>query len=150
VASQATVKKYAQFGLWQSGDALFSIPENSAMYNAGRFDRMTMLNSTDRFDLGLVRGSNDKVLLPVEKFERVFWLDIDGFAIIEGGLPTVDLNGVLTWAAGEPPAGRQYSISGTRYSEYFVWEQLPSDRGEHHGARLPRRVQARLFDLFGK
>jgi hypothetical protein len=150
VASQSVIKNYANFGQWESGDALLSIPENSAMYDAGRFDRMVMLNSTDAFNLALVRGQNDKIMLPVERFERVFWLDTDGFGIVDGGLPTVSASGVLTWASGEPPAGTQYTISGTRFTEYFVWAQLASDRGEHHGARLPRRVQARRFDLFGK
>ena len=150
MASQSVVKKYANFGIWESGDTLLVIPENSPMYDAARFDRMTMLNSTDGFSLALVRGQADKITLPVEKFERVFWLDTDGFSIIEGGLPTVDAAGVLTWTAGEPPPGTQYTISGTRYTEYFVWEQLPSDRGEHHGARLPKRVQARRFDAFKK
>jgi len=150
VASQGVTKQFAQFGQWEAGDAVFSIPSDSAMYDAGRFDRMTMLNSIDGFALPLTRGQNDKVLLPVQQFDRVFWLDTDGYTIVEGGLPTVDAAGVLTWASGEPPAGKMYTISGQRFTEYFVFENLPSDRGEHHGARLPKRVLARRFDLFGK
>lgn len=150
VASQGVTKQFAQFGQWEAGDAVFSIPESSPMFDAGRFDRLLMLNSTDGFSLPLVRGQNDKVTLPVEKFDRVFWLDADGFTVVEGGLPTVDGAGVLTWESGAPPLGKNYTIMGTRFTEYFIWEQLPSDRGEHHGARLPKRVQARRFDLFGR
>jgi hypothetical protein len=150
VASQSVTRQFAQFGQWEAGDAVISIPENSPMYEAGRYDRMLMLNSTDRFELPLVRGQNDKVQLPVERFERVFWLAPDGFTIVEGGLPTVSDAGALTWASGEPPVGTNYTITGTRFTEYYVFEQLPSDRGEHHGARLPKRVQARRFDLWGR
>jgi hypothetical protein len=151
VASQGVVKQFAQFGQWESGDAVFSIPQSSPMFEAGRWDRMLMLNSTDGFSLPLVRGArNERVKLPVEKFERVFWLATDGFTIVEGDLPTVDDAGVLTWLAGAPPEGAQYTITGTRFTEYFVNDMLPSDRGEHHGARLPKRVQARRFDLWGR
>ena len=151
VASQGVTKQFANFGQWEAGDAVFSIPEDSPMYECARYDRMTMLNSTDGFALALTHGATDERLyMPVKKVERVFWLGSDGFTIIEGGIPFVGDDGVLTWASGEPPVGTQYSISGCRYTEYFVWEQLPSDRGEHHGARLPKRIQARRFDLFGR
>ena len=150
VANQTVTKQFAQFGQWELGDAVFSIQENSPMYDAARYDRLLMLNSTDGFSLPLVRGANDRVDMPVQKVDSVFWLDADGLTIVEGGIPTVGVGGVLTWASGEPPEGQQYSISGTRFTEYFVFEKLPSDRGEHYGARLPRRLLARRFDLFNR
>lgn len=151
VASQAVQKQFAQFGQWETGDAVFSIPENSTMYDAGRFDRMTMLNSLDNFALTLVRGDDDTITLPVQKFDPAFWLLPDGVTIQYGGVPTLDeATGMLTWLSGEPPSGTQYTISGTRFTEYFVFENLPSDRGEHYGARLPKRLQARRFDLFSR
>jgi hypothetical protein len=150
VASQSTVRKFAQIGQWLTGDALFSIPENSPLYAAGKDDRIQMLNSTDRFSMTLTRGQNDRLQFHVKAVDNVFWLDTDGFTMVQGGIPTVGDGGVLTWSSGEPPAGKQYAIAGERFSEYFIWQELPSDRGEHHGARLPRRVQARMFDLFGK
>jgi hypothetical protein len=147
VASQGVTKQYAQFGQWEAGDAVFSIPESSPMYDAGRFDRMLMLNSTDRFSLTLTHGASDRVNLPIEAIEYVFWLDDAGNQVY-GGIPAFDEAGYLTWRTGEPPLGKQFAVAGTRFTEYFVWENLPSDRGEHHGARLPKRVQARRFDLF--
>jgi hypothetical protein len=150
IASQNVQKMWAQMGQWEAGDAVVSIPEASAMYNAAQFDRVLMMNSTDGFSLVLTRGAaNERLHEPIEKIERVFWLDAQS-NIVEGRIPSVADNGALTWASGAPPAGTQYTISGTRYSEYFVFNQLPSDRGEHQGARLPKRVVLRRFDLFNR
>lgn len=150
VASQQIQVRWAQFGLWQDGDMVVSIPESSPMYEMGQFDRVLMLNSTDHFSLPLAHGDpNEKLFEPIEKITRVFWLDQDG-AIVEGGIPTVNPDGTLTWTTGAPPPGVGYSISGTRYSEYFCWGPLPSDRNEHQGARLPKRLVMRRFELFGR
>src|SRR3546814_5916487 len=99
-------------GLWESGDAIAVIPENSPMYEIGQFDRVVMLNSTDTFSRVLTRGAvTERLLVSVEAFTRVFWLATDG-AIIEGGLPVVSDDGELSWPnGGEPPAGTQYSIN---------------------------------------
>lgn len=149
IASQNVQKMWAQMGQWESGDAVVSIPESSPMYDSGQFDRVLMLNSTDVFSRSLIRGSNDKLYDPVEKITRVFWLDAQS-NIVEGGIPAVSDAGVLTWISGEPPAGQTYSITGTRYSEYFVFNGLLSDRNEHSGARLPKKVVLRRFDLFAR
>ncbi|ATI15634.1 hypothetical protein [Bordetella phage vB_BbrM_PHB04] len=150
VASQQIQLRWAQFGLWQDGDMVVSIPENSPMYEMGQFDRVVMLNSTDYFSLPLVHGDEDERLhVQVDKITRVFWLDQAG-AIVEGGIPTVGAGGVLTWADDEPPLGTTYSITGTRFTEYFCWGPYPSDRNEHQGARLPKRLVMRSFDLFGR
>jgi len=148
VAGQKTQLEWAQFGLYQGGDVVLTIPESSPLYEMGQFDRLVMLNSTDNFSLPLVRGQNDRIHGHIKKIDRVFW--IDGDAIVEGPLPDLAENGTLSWSVGGPPAGRQYSVDGTRCSEYFIWGPFPSDRMMHHGARLPRRVVARQFDLFGR
>lgn len=150
VASMSVTKQFAQFGQWESGDAVFSIQESSPMYLAKRYDRMVMMNSAEGFSLPLVRGSNDRLDGHVLAVESVFWLAEDGFTMVTGGIPVVAVDGSLSWSTGEPPEETQYSISGTKCTEYFVWESLPSDRREHSGARLPRRLQARRFDLFNR
>lgn len=150
MASQGTQLKWAQFGLWQEGDAVMTIQESSPLYEAGQFDRVVMLNSTDYFSLPLVHGDpTERLFVQVEAITRVFWLDVNG-NIVEGGIPTVGAGGTLTWATGEPPLGTTYSITGTRFSEYFIYGPYPSDRNEHQGARLPKRVVIRSFDLFGR
>jgi hypothetical protein len=96
-----------------------------------------------------VRGQNDKIALPVQRIDRVYWIGA-GNVIVEGGIPAVAGNGQVSWASGAPGAGTQYSVSGTRYSEYFIWDDMPGDRNHHYGARLPRKLVARRFDLYGR
>jgi len=153
VTQQKVTREWAAFGQWEAGDAILTIPSSSEpMYSgAGRFDRIELLNSMDVFKLTLIRGQNDRILLPVVNFSRVFWLDpANNATIIEGGLPIVDAQGNLSWTAGEPPQGTQYSIAGQRYTDYFIWFNLPSDRNEHFGATLPKKLPLRRFDLFGR
>jgi hypothetical protein len=150
MSGQQVQLKWAQMGMWQDGDAVVTIHESSPLFEMGQFDRVTMMNSTDYFSLQLVHGDpKEKLHEPIEKITRVFWLDTNK-AIVEGGLPIVNADGTLTWAAGAPPAGMPYSITGTRYSEYFCFGPFTSDRGDHFGARLPKRVVLRRFDLFGR
>lgn len=152
MAGQGVQRQWAQFGQWQNGDAVVTIPSDSPMYAMGEFDRAVMLDSTDYFSLQLTRGdSQERIHEPVEKVARVFWLDGAG-ALVEGAVfPAIGADGTLTWPAdGAPPLGTTYTIGGTRYSEYFCWGPFPSDRNEHSGARLPKRVVLRRFDLFGR
>lgn len=174
MAGQKIQQRWQQMGQWQDGDAVVTIGSDSPMYEMGKYDRVLMLNSTDYFSLVLTHGGpQEKIHEPVEKIKRVFWLKPDGSGIFEGGIPTVNADGTLAWnntyplyangiyptdgsqvangtTNGEPPIGVQYSITGTRFSEYFIWDQFPSDRNEHSGARLPKRVVLRRFDLFGR
>ena len=149
MASERVLRQWAQFGQFEAGDAVLSVPENSPLYEAGQFDRVTMLNATDRFSLVLIRGQNDRINFPVRTIERVYWIGASD-TITEGKIPAIDGSGQLSWTSGSPPSGTQYSISGVRYSEYFVWDDLPGDRNHHYGARLPRKMVVRRFDLFGR
>ena len=149
VANQQTQLQWAKMGLWETGDAVISIPQSSPMYDMGQRDRVTMLNSTDPFSVPLVHGAvNERLLTPVETLTRVFWYDAQG-NVVEGGLPAVGDKGLLTWATGEPPPGATYTIEGTRFSEYYCFGPYASDRGEHMGARLPKRVVLRKYDIAG-
>jgi hypothetical protein len=67
-------------------------------------------------------------------------------------LPIVTGGDSLTWSeeGGCPPAGVQFSVTGRRQQEYYIFRDLPQDRAHHGGAALPRRVVARRFDLFGR
>lgn len=151
IAGQKVQRQWAMFGLWQDGDMVVTIGSDSPMYDMGQTDRVLMLNSTDYFSVPLVRGgANERLFDPIKAITRVFWLDQAG-DVVEGGRPAIAADGTLTWpAGGEPPAGSTYSITGTRYTEMFCWGQFPSDRNEHGGAKLPKRVVLRRFDLFGR
>lgn len=149
MANSRIQREWAEFGQWENGDIVVTIPENTPMYEMRQFDRVLMLNNTDGFSLQLTRGENDRLHMPVATIERVFWLDEEG-GIVEGSIPGVEDDGSLTWASGGPPAGVQYSITGTRYAEFFCFGDYPSNRNMHRGMRLPRRVVLRRFDLFGR
>lgn len=152
VTRQDVNPEWRDFGNFELGDMTLSVGSDSPLYDMGRFDRLTLLNSTDRFSRVLTRGVNDFVLdMPVQSITRVYWIAADRHSLIEGDLPSWDeTTRELIWSGVEPPVGGQYSITGTRFDEYFVWQALPSDRNEHQGAPLPRRVQVRKFDLFGR
>lgn len=153
IARQETLAEWMKAGLWESGDMVLSIPQASPLWDAGQFDRVTMLNATDTFSQPMVRGApTEKFLFKPLKIDRVFWLHPQTREAVEGGIPVVGANGVPSWAGGvgEPPPGASYSITGTRYDEYFIFQGLPSDRNQHQGMRLPKRVIARKWDLFGR
>lgn len=153
VPNQSTNQKMIAAGLWDSGDMTLVIPRTSPMWErAGKYDRVVMLDSTDAFSMPLKRGApTERLLFKVAKFERVFWLHATTRLPVEGALPSVDENGNLSWSgSGAPPAGVVYSVSGQKYSEYFIFDHYPSDRNEHSGVQLPKKVQLRRWDLFGR
>lgn len=149
IAGQKIQREWANFGQWESGDVVLTLPSDSPLYAMGELDRVVMLNSSQPFSVNMTRGFNDRLRYPTERIDRVFWKDANE-AIVEGGIPTVSGSGELTWSSGEPPAGTQYSITGRRRPEYFCFKEFPQDRSHHSGLDLPRRVVLRRFDLFGQ
>lgn len=149
IVGRDQMRNFADMGRWDEGDIMLSIPSNSPLYALGEFDRVVSLNRSEPFSINLTRGSGDVMRQPVLEVERVFWLD-PHLAIVEGGIPKVSDDGVMTWEAGEPPEGVTYSITGRRRQEFFVYRDMPADRPLHHGAKLPRRVVLKRFDLYGR
>lgn len=151
VASSKTQQEWARLGLWMSGDLVLSIPENSPLYDVTQFDRVTSETSTDDFSLPLVRGAvKERIHGQIKEITRVFWFG-DADEEVDGGIPAVAADGTLTWPnGGEPPAGKAYSISGVKFSDYYCFGPLTSDRNKHAGARLPKRMVMRKFDLLGR
>lgn len=152
IANQDVKAELAQLGLWESGDMVLSIPQSSPLWDAGQYDRVTMLNATNVFSQPLTRGApSERLLFQPVKITRVFWLHPQTRALVEGQIPHVSEAGVLSWPnGGDPPAGTTYSITGEKHDEYFIWGQFPSDRNMHQGVRLPKKVVARKFDLFNR
>lgn len=148
VPSQKVQREFAKLGQWESGDMMLTVGSDSPLYAIGERDRVTQLNGDDPFSINLRKGHNDKLPWTVKKISRVFWLA--GAAIVEGGIPAQQPDGTLVFSTGAPPAGAAYSVTGTKYSEYFVFQEFPADRGHHFGVALPLRVQLRRFDLFGR
>jgi hypothetical protein len=148
VPSQKVQREFAKLGQWESGDMMLTVGSDSPLYAMGERDRVVQLNGDDPFSINLRKGHNDKLPWTAKKIDRVFW--IVGTAMVEGGIPVQQTDGSLLFTTGTPPAGASYSVSGKKYSEYFVFQEFPADRGHHFGAKLPLRVQLRRFDLFGR
>jgi hypothetical protein len=153
VASQKVQMQWAQMGLWEAGDMVLSIPQSSPMWDAGPYDRVTSINASDVFSQPLVRGHPaERLNFKVASVTRCFWLHPITRAVVDGGIPVIGVDGRPSWPGGvsEPPPGASYSLTGTKHPEYFVWGDFPSDRNQHSGMRLPKRVVVRNFDLFSR
>ncbi|MNP11945.1 hypothetical protein D3C76_1041580 [compost metagenome] len=151
LCNQKTQAEWAKSGMWESGDLVVSIPADSPLWNAGQFDRVTALNARDRFSQPMQRGApTERLLFVPESIERVFWRHPQTGLLVEGGIPTVAADGRLAWAAGEPPPGTTYSLTGWKFSEYFVFGDYPANRNMHSGMKLPKRVVLRRWDLMGR
>lgn len=152
IASQKVQAEWQDSGRYEDGDMVLSVPQNSPLWDAGQFDRLLLLNSTDVFSQSMVRGApTERLLFKPERINRCFWLHPqDRNQIVEGGIPEIDADGRPSWATGAPPPGVTYSLTGVKFDEYFIFAQLPSDRNQHQGMRLPRRMTARRWDLFGR
>lgn len=155
LSSMAASVRWAKFGVWETGDLLLTIPGDTPLYNAGQYDQVILLESSEPFSLVLTRGVNDRLPWPVVGIDRVFVLsedDNDVQVTLDTALPTVGTGGVLTWPSSglTPAVGQQFSITGRRRPVYFLYMDLPSDRAHHGGLRLPRKVVVRQFDLFNR
>ncbi|NPT44347.1 hypothetical protein GNZ12_24155 [Paraburkholderia sp. 1N] len=154
IAGQRAQREWAQFGVYEQGDLVITIPSASPVYAMGQFDRVTALNTQQVFSLVLTSGD------PLERLwtttsvigvTRVFWLTPDGTAVVEGGIPTVNADGTLAWPnGGEPPAGAQYTITGTKMLDYYAFGMFPTNRNFQQGLALPRKIALRDFDLFNR
>jgi hypothetical protein len=152
VASAKVQREWAMSGMWENGDLVLSVPGNSPMWEMGQFDRVTAMNTSDRFSHILMRGSPvEKLLFKVKSVDRVFWIDPVSQAIVEGKLPAVSDAGMLSWPnGGGPPANTSYTLGGTKFLDYYVFGDMPRNRNEHHGERLPKAAVLRRWDLLGR
>lgn len=145
-AGQKVQMAWAQFGRWESGDVVLSIPSDSPIYAIGRFDRVTMAQGSTPFTAVVMPGEHLK--FPVLSIDRA--LRLEGGQPVDVERPAVDSDGELIWPGGQQPGGVQFSLTGRRSPEYFCFGEYPQDRAFHHGAALPRRVVVRKYDLFGR
>lgn len=137
----------AMFGAWDDSDSLFTIPSDSPLYAAGRYDRIQMGDATAPFSAVIVPGVVERLSGSVTTIDRVFWLD--GATVVEGPTPDVDRFGKLTWGGAEPPEGVNFTVTGRKRIEMFLFNDLPGSRNSGVTG-LPRKVAARRFDLLGR
>lgn len=148
IAGAKVQREWAQFGNWESGDVVLSLPSDTPAYDMGSFDRVLLTDSSSPFSMVIKPGA--ALPYPGATIDRVFWIDPATREIVDGGIPIVGADGAMTWASGAPPAGMFFTVTGRRHPEYFCWGEYPQDRSHHSGARLPRRVVLRRFDLYGR
>jgi hypothetical protein len=142
------MKEWKAFGLADAGDCQITVGSDSPMYDCGQFDRVSMINRSEQFSMNVVHGTNELMHVPMLSVDAVYWV-VDN-ARVNGGLPSIDINGGLTWWSNVPPEGVTFSITGRRMPEYFVYDTMAHDRPEHYGEPLPRRLVLRRFDLWGR
>ena len=148
--AMSSQREFAMLGMWEKGDIMISLPTDSAAYGAGEWDRFTLLNSTLRIDQVLMKGTNDTL-----KYSAI--VSIESLWAIVAGMRTdftqgihFTLNGnVITWLGTPIPIGTQYSVLYVTHPQYFCYRDLVMDR-QHGSQNLPRKVHARLMELFRK
>lgn len=148
VSSMASKRQYAAFGIFEAGDLLLTLPSDSPLYNMGQFDIVKLTGATQPFSIILDHGTRDEFQFTPEHIDRVFW--IDGANIIESDARDVADMRIVWGAHTQPAAGRKYSVTGRWNPDYFVFQELPTERAHHGGLPLPRRVVVRRFDLYGR
>lgn len=151
-ASQKIQGNWAKGGRFETGDLVLSVPSTSAIWAAGQFDRVTMLDADERFSMPMTRGApTERLPFKVKDIARVFWKHPQTGVLVEGGIPTFDpKTGRPAWTDREPPAGVTYSLTGNRFVEYFIYQDLPTSRAFHDGTQLPKHVVLRKYDLLGR
>ncbi len=151
LSAQKIQRQWEQFGMYENGDVVVTLPSDTPAYAMGEFDRVVFSQSSEPFSFTFTHDGTDKLKGSIVSIQSVFWL-LNGVTVTQGGIPTVGVGGVLTWPAGQipPPTGAQYSITGRKNPEYFCYGNFPQDRAHQGGEALPRRVVLRRFDLFGR
>lgn len=149
VVGRDVVKKRVDFGTWDAGDIMLSIPSDSPIYAMGQFDRLVAVDRSEPFSINFVAGVNEVMRFIPVSIDRVFWLDSVTNNFVEGDIPIINADGTLTWGTICPPAKTTYSLTGRRRPEYYCYNENPLDRPHQQGSALPRVVSARRFDLFG-
>jgi hypothetical protein len=146
LSGQRIQRQWAAFGTFEMGDTVVTIPSDSPMYGLGETDRITFTDSSEPFSQ-VVLGGVDYLPFIAASIDRVVWRDAVTRLAVLGDIPTQAPDKTLTWAANGPPAGVQYSVSGRRNPQYFVFVDFPQDRAHSGGLALPRRVVLRKYSL---
>jgi hypothetical protein len=152
LSSMSIARAWAAFGQWEAGDVVVTIPSDSPFYAAAEFDRVLMTDSTEPFSVILTRSGTERVVGLVTVIDSIVWLDPITQTVVQGALPLLNADGSYAWEdpTTAPPTAIQYTVTGRRNPEYFVYKNLPQDRAHFGGLPLPRRVALRRFDLFGR
>ena len=148
LSSMKLQQAWAQFGIAERGDVVCTLPSDAKLYRMGEYDRVRMDDSSQPFSMQFTNTGPVKLNFSVLCIDRLFWLDSGQTVAIDGTIPTQKDDGTLAFGARPPPANTQFTITGRRKPEYFVFQEFPQDRAHFGGEDLPRRVILRNLDLF--
>jgi hypothetical protein len=153
VVGAKAMRAFGDFARWEDGDVVISIPSNSPLWGAGENDRVIFTDGHEPFQIQMTRNQGVSVPFAAERIDRCFWLGPNGSAVIECSLPRVDPSTrALNWAdqSTAPDPGAQFTLSGRKRPEYFLYKDIPVSRGHFMGLALPKRAVLKKFDLFGR
>jgi hypothetical protein len=141
-------RQWEQFGQFELGDLVATIPQASPMWTCSELDRITFTDSSEPFNYVSI-GGIDQLPWAAYEIDGVFWRDPVTKALIHGDPPVQAPDNSLSWASGGPPAGVQFTVAGRRRPQYWVFSDLITDRSHSAGLALPRRVVLRKYSLAG-
>lgn len=148
LAGMKVVREWANFGEFEMGDLVATIPSDSPLWGVGENDKVSFTDSSEPFSQ-IVMGGVDVLPFQAISIDRIAWRDPTTLGLVEGGIPAQNDDNSLTWAGNGPPVGTQYSVSGRRNPQYWCFRDLVTDRAHSGGLALPRRVVLRKFALAG-
>lgn len=143
------MRAWAEFGLFEEGDLVATVPSDSPLYAMGETDKVAFTDSSEPFSSIIMSGVD---LLPFKAIiiDRVVWKDPVTHLLVNGGIPIQASDGTLSWVSDQPPVGVQISVSGRKIPTYFMFRDIVQDRHHSAGLPLPRRCVLRRFDLLGR
>ncbi|WP_293371600.1 hypothetical protein, partial [Nevskia sp.] len=138
LTGEKVLQRWAQYGQWQAGDVVLTLPSDQPVYAMAEYDRVVFCDSSVPFSIVRTMTGPQVLDLNVKSIDRVFSVDQQSGLQVLHRIPHVSPTGVLTWMSNPPPADTQYTISGRKAPEYFCFADYPQDRAHHGGAKLPR------------
>jgi len=141
-------RAWSSMGLYESGDQVITIGNDSPLYGVSNGDRVLLINSSIPFEVNLDHTGTE--IFPysfesIQSIAKVFWISGSSYAY-----STIAINSTtnrVEWTANEPSINTQYTVLGRRNPEYYAYMDYPVDRSHFHGLPLPRRIVLRNYEV---
>lgn len=117
-------ESYYAYGRWDNGTVqVTAMPE----FQLGYWDRLTLLNSTGRFQQLVTRQRNtvvDRLKYEALSVELITWIGRDKQRRVAASTDYALVDGQVSWIANKPDPDMQYAISYT-YRQRYIITELP-------------------------
>lgn len=155
ISGMQVQRHWAQFGSYEAGDVVVTVPSDADAYLLSDYDRILFLNSSQTFSQVFRKDVDDNPIpFAIQSIEDVTWLEPDPITLIQEVVtamptPTLDDDRTLDWTGCDTPPSGQYTLTGKRYAEYFVAPGSMVQLRQHHfGASLPHKAVLRRWEIF--